>query len=225
MNNNVVSKYKYENYLLVEGDDDKHLFDHLLGHHQIFELCRVQNEDLQVKDKGGFENLAKTLKTELKRSGLRRLGIIVDANDKILYRWQSLQDRLIEFSYSKAVIPPVPSIGGTIIEQENLPMVGLWLMPDNQRPGIIEDFVSLLIQPNDLLWPMAIDIVQRVIEKDCRFRESYTSKARIHSWLAWQEEPGKPMGQAITKHYLDAEAPHAQEVIGWIRRLFDLGSA
>jgi hypothetical protein len=27
------------------------------------------------------------------------------------------------------------------------------------------------------------------------------------------------------KHYLDAEAPHAQEVISWIRRLFDLGSA
>src|SRR5260221_1446451 len=120
----VVSKYKYEIYLLVEGDDDKHLFDHLLGHHQIIELCRVQNEDLQVKDKGGFENLVKTLKTELKRSGLRRLGIIVDANDKILYRWQSLQDRLIEFGYSKAVIPPAPSIGGTIIEQENLPMVG-----------------------------------------------------------------------------------------------------
>jgi hypothetical protein len=33
------------------------------------------------------------------------------------------------------------------------------------------------------------------------------------------------MGQAITKHYLDAEAPHAQEVISWIRKLFDLGSA
>ena len=47
-------------------------------------------------------------------------------------------------------------------------------------------------------------------------------KAHVHTWLAWQKEPGKPMGQAITKRYLDANAPHAQQLIVWIRKLFGL---
>lgn len=28
------------------------------------------------------------------------------------------------------------------------------------------------------------------------------------------------MGQAITARYLDAEAPHALALVGWLRRLF-----
>src|SRR5260221_7232214 len=102
MADTVVGEYKYENCLLVEGDDDKHLFKALLSRHQIFDLCKGKNESLEVKDKGGFENLVKTLKTELKRSGLRCLGVVVDANDRIQSRWQSLRNKLIEFGYNKA---------------------------------------------------------------------------------------------------------------------------
>ena len=85
--------------------------------------------------------------------------------------------------------------------------------------------MSLLIPTGDMLWPMAQDIVQQVIAKDRRFPQTQEMKANIHTWLAWQEEPGKPMGQAITKRYLKAEAPHAQQLMTWIRRLFDLESA
>lgn len=35
-------------------------------------------------------------------------------------------------------------------------------------------------------------------------------------------EPGKPLGQAITARYLDADAPHARRLIGWLRQLFNL---
>ena len=95
-------------------------------------------------------------------------------------------------------------------------------MPDNKTYGMLENFVSNLIPQTDLLWPIAQDIVQKVIEKDCRFRPTYKIKAELHTWLAWQEEPGKPMGQAITKGYLKASAIHAQEFISWMRQLFDL---
>ncbi len=57
-------------------------------------------------------------------------------------------------------------------------------------------------------------------KQDCRFRPTYRIKAKIHTWLAWQKEPGKPLGQAITATYFNANAPHAQELIDWIRRLF-----
>ncbi|MGH2495980.1 MAG: DUF3226 domain-containing protein [Ktedonobacteraceae bacterium] len=62
----------------------------------------------------------------------------------------------------------------------------------------------------------------KMLEEDYRFRNAHESKARIHTWLAWQKEPGKPMGQAITARYLDADALHARQLIAWIRKLFDL---
>jgi hypothetical protein len=59
-------------------------------------------------------------------------------------------------------------------------------------------------------------------DKDRRFPQTQEMKANIHTWLAWQEEPGKPMGQAITKRYLDAAAPHAQQLMDWLCKLFDI---
>jgi hypothetical protein len=38
--------------------------------------------------------------------------------------------------------------------------------------------------------------------------------------LAWQQEPGKPLGQAITARYIDADAPNAKQLIEWLRSLF-----
>lgn len=75
---------------------------------------------------------------------------------------------------------------------------------------------------DDTLWPLAEDVVRKVIATDRKFRLSYTSKALLHIWLAWQEEPGGPMGQAITKRYLNANAPYAQELMSWIRQLFEI---
>jgi hypothetical protein len=144
---------KYENYLLVEGRDDKHVFYELLKQYQI------------------------------------------------LKQFETIPD-------------------GTIIKEDGLPNVGIWLMPDNKIPGMLEDFVSFLLPPGDLLWPVAEDILQKVVEQDCRFRPTYRIEAKIHTWLAWQKEPGKPLGQAITATYFNANAPHAQELIDWIRRLF-----
>lgn len=51
---------------------------------------------------------------------------------------------------------------------------------------------------------------------------AHQPKAHIHTWLAWQEEPGTPMGLAITKRYLNADAPYVQQLMDWISRLFDI---
>ncbi len=119
-------------------------------------------------------------------------------------------------------VPVAPNLNGTIIKEEELPVVGIWLMPDNTIPGMLENFVSFLIRPDDSLWPMAEEVLQKVIEKDRRFRETYQMKAQLHTWLAWQKQPGTPLGLAITNRYLDADAPHAQKLMDWIRQLFGL---
>jgi hypothetical protein len=216
MSSNVVKGEEPRNYLLVEGKDDMHVFYSLLEHHKM-------PKQFKIKEKEGIDNLLDTFDVELSESGLGRLGIVVDADTDLASRWLRLRDILRTSGYS--AVPINPESEGTIIEESGRPIVGIWLMPDNMVSGMLEDFVSFLRPQDDLLWPMAEDIVQKVkviIEEDRRFRDVYESKAHIHTWLAWQKEPGKPLGQAITARYLDADAPHAQQLMDWIRKLFDL---
>ncbi|TAN53782.1 MAG: hypothetical protein EPN21_00560 [Methylococcaceae bacterium] len=53
-----------------------------------------------------------------------------------------------------------------------------------------------------------------------RFPAQDRSKALLHTWLAWQKEPGKPPGQAIWARYFNADAPDALILMQWIRTLF-----
>jgi hypothetical protein len=211
----LVKEDELQNYLLVEGNDDEHVLYSLLTHYQIPERFKIRN-------KQGIDKLLETLDVELKRSGLERLGIIVDADTNLLARWKGLRERLTHAGYD--TLPATPDPNGTIIKQADQPIVGIWLMPDNTVPGMLEDFASFLISADDLLWPLADNVVHQVIARERRFSESHYMKARIHSWLAWQEEPGTPLGLAITRRYLDAAAPHAQQLATWIRQLFDLAA-
>ncbi len=52
------------------------------------------------------------------------------------------------------------------------------------------------------------------------FSEIHLSKAQIHAYLAWQKEPGKPFGTAITAKYLQADNPHCEKFVEWLKRLF-----
>jgi len=222
MNKSVVKVDKPQNYLLVEGKDDLHVIYSLLLHYQVPELFKPKTIDGISKLSEAFEDgvgrLLEAFEVELTLLEEGKLGIVVDADIDLAARWRSLQNILIGLGYEAVPVNPIP--GGTIIEQNNRPTVGIWLMPDNRIPGMLEDFVSFLLPPDDLLWPVAEDILQKVVEQDCRFRPTYRIKAKIHTWLAWQKEPGKPLGQAITATYFNANAPHAQELIDWIRRLF-----
>ncbi len=215
MNNSIIKEDRL-NYVLVEGRDDVEVVRHLLIYYNLEPYITVEN-------KQGINNLLEGLEVELMRRAETRLAVIVDADTDISHCWLSLRQRLIEAGYT--TVPPQPDPDGTIIGQTNRPTVGIWLMPDNTLSGMIEDFISMLIPENDMLWPIAQNVVQQVIVTDRRFPETQTAKANIHTWLAWQEEPGKPMGQAITKRYLKADALHAQKLIAWLRRLFDLESA
>ena len=100
--------------------------------------------------------------------------------------------------------------------------VGVWLMPDNKVPGIVENFVSFLIPDADApLWQRAKDCVDGIPEEQRHFSTLALPKAQIHTWLAWQEDPGQQFGIAMTAS-LDANASHAVNLVDWVKRVFDL---
>lgn len=201
-----------KNLLLVEGKDDQHVLWHLAEHYQLPELFKI-------KDKGGVDNLLDTLDVEIEASGLERLGIIIDADTDLSTRWQSVRGILMRAGYTS--VPLAPNSTGTIIEQMGHPVVGVWVMPDNVlTSGMLEHFIGFLVPPGDILWDRARDCIEQIPKANLRFPYQHQIKAHVHTWLAWQEEPGTPLGQAITKRYFDADATHAKQLIAWLRQLF-----
>ncbi len=203
-----MARKKFNRKLLVEGINDCHVFWNLFEHHAV-------PETFDVKGKDGVSTLLKELKTELRESDLECAGVVLDADTDLDARWHSIRDSLRELGHQD--VPLSPHKGGTIIETAGLPKVGIWLMPDNQLEGMLEDFIACLVPPGDTLWPYAQKCVSDAPDKPFG---SHVSKANIHTWLALQEEPGTPMGSAIKFRYLRAEAPEAVAFIAWIERLF-----
>ena len=101
--------------------------------------------------------------------------------------------------------------------------VGVWLMPDNQRIGTLEDFLRTLVEDADSLLPHAQEsTTQAKKTHGADFRDMDEQKAVLHAWLAWQEVPGLPYGTAIRARYFRQDSPVAERFVAWFRRLFKL---
>ena len=200
--------------LIVEGPDDEHVVKHICGQHQ---LGKIEN----IHPYGGKDPLIEGIGVRLKESDIDVLGIILDADTDLQARWQAVSSCLSKAGYGN--LPAIPAHEGTIIESPAdslLPRVGIWLMPDNQVPGILEDFLRFLVPEGDGLLAHVEQSIDSIPSEHLKFADLKKSKARIHTWLAWQEEPGKPFGQAISARYLDSSLPAANIFTGWLQRTF-----
>ena len=83
-----------------------------------------------------------------------------------------------------------------------LPRTGAWIMPNNKDMRNFGTFPqsSWCPQPDALFDHVnsSVDSIPAI-----RFSLNDKPKAVIHTWLAWQKEPGKPYGTAITARFLD----------------------
>ena len=145
-------------------------------------------------------------------SGRTALGILVDANDRPTDRWTQI---LHQVTQAVGQVPTQMVRSGTILGVR--PRVGIWLMPDNQTTGELENFIEQLIPVGDPVWPRAQEYIDGIPVADRKFKK--VLRAQIHAWLATREEPRK-MGAAIGIGDLDAAALPAQQFSNWLRRLF-----
>lgn len=200
--------------LLVEGRDDEHVFKHLFDAHNLEKLDEVKNKE-------GKDGVLRSLLVELKGSDVEAIGVVLDADTDLQDRWAAVRDRLRKAGYLE--VPDEPETAGTLVSPPPdtlLPRVGVWLMPNNKTPGILEDFLRFLAPVETPLFQHVETSVAAIPQDQRKFAEKDTSKAVIHTWLAWQEEPGKPFGQAIKARYLDPSVPEADVLVSWLQRLF-----
>lgn len=197
---------------LVEGEDDHHVLLNICGRHRIGPISRV----VQLK---GVDQLNVVLAQQLRASGQSVLGVLLDADTDVSARWQELRHVLTSVGYTD--LPAQPVEQGAIVqcpvERPDLPTFGAWIMPNNQIPGMLEDFLRQLVPADDPLLPHAEQAISSLPVQ--HFKDVHRPKALMHTWLAWQAEPGKPYGQAIKARYFDSSTQQGQAFTAWLKTL------
>ena len=96
---------------------------------------------------------------------------------------------------------------------------GLWIMPDNQNEGMLEDWIKTCVSQNEqTLFQQAQDVVKDITNP--KFSSHLTSKAEVATWLAWQKQPGHGLYAAIKDQLLDNESSLFKDLKDWLLKVF-----
>jgi hypothetical protein len=214
--------------LLVEGADDRRLVPELVELGCGLEWERGGQPIVYVQEKGGIEAmlLRGAIAAELLESSRQALGMIIDADDRPQERWSSIRELLLAdvVDLEPASVPQDPPANGFIAEVDRTApggarRLGVWMMPDNRSSGMMETFVRSFISEGELcgLAERSCDEATRL---GAKYKRVHRDKAVVHTWLAWQDPPGRQLHDAIKQRMLDPGFPPGQAFMQWFRALF-----
>lgn len=201
------------NRLIVEGRDDQWSIIALTTRHG-WDWEKPAAHFPFLDNAEGVENALDSLPIAVRT--YQRIGIVVDADVAPTNRWAQIRDR---FAAANVTLPDTPDPQGTVVQAGDK-RVGVWLMPDNQSPGKLEDFLAILVPHEDRCWGWAEDATRGAKDRGATFSDADFIKARVHTWLAWKREPGQPFGTAITAATFFHDAALANAFVQWLTRLY-----
>ncbi|MFH1265101.1 MAG: DUF3226 domain-containing protein [Planctomycetota bacterium] len=207
--------------LHVEGRDDKFALVNLLIRHGVdYDPKPWPAAFPEFKEVGNIQGLLDGMETAVKLSTGRAVGFVLDADSPLLDRWHAVRDRLRNAGVDA---PKMPIAEGFIGHSSTFwSTVGVWLMPDNQHDGKLETFLETLIGDEDPLIDHATASTDAAKQLGALFTEPDHIKALIHTWLAWQNEPGYPYGTAIRARCFRHDSPAAAGFVAWFRQLYGI---
>ena len=214
-----------EKVLLVEGDADKSFFK---------KVCEKLSLDASVqvavpKDVGGrsnskeavFQRLTVLLK-QLDDGKITHIALVVDA-DYPEYHGLGCQKTIDRVT---AIVKPFDfkldqevASGLCFKHSDGFADLGLWVMPDNQQEGMLEDWIKSCVKEDEqTLFNQSIAAVQTI--ESPKFGSHSISKAEVATWLAWQKQPGHGLYEAIRGELLDDKSPLFNEMERWLLQIF-----
>jgi hypothetical protein len=214
---------KHPRVLVVEGSQDKYALA------ELFERGGIdwpRQPPVFIDHGDGYDEALDMFTTYLKERDMLSVGLLLDADGDAAARWQAVEGRLKKYDSTLGV--PKEKDAGVVLKPSGGPRLGIWLMPDNLSSGMLETFLADLRPPNDALNALASASVERAKELGARFKETHRDKAVLHTWLAWEDEPGKSLGHAIKHGCLSQEPPGFVALMDWFcdtfsfRRPFDI---
>ncbi|MTJ21279.1 hypothetical protein FJR06_08040 [Dolichospermum sp. UHCC 0352] len=218
-----MAKHYHPKRLLVEGQDDLRVIPELIEKNGINWGAKKEEAIISIQECGGYENITYDLiYTELQTGRCTHLGLIVDADDNASLRWQSIRNACLQIESISHLPEQIPETG-LIIKTLDDKKFGVWIMPDNQLKGMLETFLAYMIpDESEPLWQYTQEVVTEAKARGAKFINSHIDKARIYSWLAWQNPPGRQLHNAIQEKILDPQHPKAQVFVKWFKDLYDL---
>lgn len=210
------------NILLVEGESDRSFFKEL---HKMLHISADVVEVVTPKDIGHFRNgkscLYKKLHDllpQINDGTIEHLGIVVDADHSFNETLKEVSDILnpIDYSYS--------SERRLFAHEDGLPDIGLWIMPNNQHNGMLEDWIKTCQHPNEKTLFQHVQQSIDTIPNGAKFKELHRAKAEIATWLAWQKNPDHGLYYAVNPELLNTESESFQELKQWLQHLFPTAS-
>lgn len=189
---------------LGEGSEEVLFFTAFLKHMGL--------ENVQVEEYGGKTKLRDYLKTLPLRPNFHILETVVvfrDADQDASSALQSISDSLRSAGLN---VPP-----GHAQFSQGQPCVGVFIMPDGIKPGMIEDLCKQAVSddPASACVDDYIDCLVRVL----REQPKPPVKAWVHAWLASRREPEKRVGEAAAAGYWPWDNPAFQSLKSFLTHL------
>lgn len=219
----VVSKLSFTDLTIIkDGSEDKS--NEKLEDNKKDETEISADRSGVIKVAGNNVELLKLIPSEVNRPEIEVLGIITDANDDIYARCDSIKHRLSVAGINLAT--EFPKYEGTIEncivafdgENERTIRIGIWIMPDNQSNGELEDFIAEMIPKNDSVWPRSQNYIDDIPQKDRDFKDKKITRAKVYAWLATRKDPVL-MGTAISAKHLKTDVQMCLDFKEWLRKL------
>jgi hypothetical protein len=221
--------------LLVEGPDDRDFFMAALKNSgfENVEIKLAVPRDIHPDVRGnGVDNLLTALELQIKKlledDGPDALGVVLDADYKTGdpscdFGFSVRQNQVATILAQHGWQPALSGLSkGEIFQNSNgLPLIGLWVMPDHQNDGMLEDFVTPLVngldQKNLLTHAQhTVSLLPTILFNP----KLHTTKASIATWRAWQKTPGASLSKLIGNEALDLSLSPAAEFVDWLKATF-----
>jgi hypothetical protein len=206
--------------LLVEGLDDSHAI------HNAFCLAVGKNPTFKIEPCGNDDEVLAILSSVVVGSVATKsvLGAVIDADADT-----GVEARLLSIRHSLESAYDIPDAfppEGLILKpketranRQRLPVIGVWLMPDNVNSGIFEDLLCAAMTPESEKYISGV-VDQATKDGMTHFRDVERPKAIVKTHIAWHDPKTKNLGEAISAKHFDNLLPACQSFIDWLNRLF-----
>jgi hypothetical protein len=211
--------------LLVEGNSDKSFFEKICKRLSLDAVVQVAPpKDLggRFNSKEGVFQRLEVLLNQLNDGQITHIALVVDADYSEHHGLgcQKTIDRVTAivkpFDFE---LDPASENGLCFKHTDGFADLGLWVMPDNQQEGMLEDWIKTCVKVDEqTLFQTASSVVQ-VLENP-KFSTHLTAKAEVATWLAWQKQPGHGLYLTLKDDLLDGDSPLFKAIEQWLLGIF-----
>lgn len=201
----------------------------------IFELCKylgikveLPQNDWSSRMEEREQNFLKDIKTYINSNdGYTHILCFADANGKnartqynalINAIKQACADRSVSLTDSDFQNNEQK---GTIISKPQIPTIGFWIMPDNDKKGTFADFYLQNAKINPTLEHRLDDILQKnEEEKLIKYSKNQQTRSFVKyvTLLAWQKEPMQVTQQMYANENFDTGTDLYKNFTKWIKK-------